>query len=474
MAIKSATQISIDDLAKLIVFVQVPTVELTWLVVHSTEQHLAVGEYFCREGDPLEYFYVVLEGELTISQRMAHEETVLGTTPAGIMGGELAFLSNALVANLSARAIMPTRLLLFNQPAFREIFAACPIFGARILQTAAERSQGRASILKQQEKMAALGKLAAGLAHELNNPAAAIQRAAKTLDATLRTLQTHALHLHKCDLRQEQLDQLAIFQQTITTQAKAPSTLSPLEISDCEETLGSWLDQLGINNAWTIAPTLVAAQVTVAQLQSVVEQIPAADVGDVLAWLHEGLSAGNMLSEIEESGRRISQLVASIKEYTYMDQGQVQEVDIQHGLENTLKILDHKLRGVAVTREYDRNLPHIWGRGGELNQVWTNLIDNAVDALHEKMNDDEAHLHVITRCEQAFVMVEVHDNGPGIPPEIQPRIFDPFFTTKDVGKGTGLGLDISYRIIRQHHGTIELQSRPGNTRFIVRLPINAG
>ncbi len=465
-----STTISTDELANLIVFAQVPPAELTWLVAHSIEQHLPIGEYFCREGDPPEYFYVVLAGELTISQRMAHEETVLGTTPAGIMGGELALLSNALVAELSARAIIPTRLLLFSQPVFREIFAACPIFGARILQTAAERSQGRASIVKQQEKMAALGKLAAGLAHELNNPAAAIQRAAKTLDATLRTLQTHALHLHKCDLRQDQFDQLAIFQQTITAQAKSQTTLSPLEISDCEEALGSWLDERGISDAWTIAPTLVAARVTVDQLLPLVEELPAADVGDVLAWLHEGLAAGSMLSEIEESGSRISQLVASIKEYTYMDQGQVQEVDIQHGLENTLKILGHKLRDIAVTREYDPNLPHILGRGGELNQVWTNLIDNAVDALHEKTND-EAHLHVITRCEQAFVMVEIHDNGPGIPAAIQPHIFEPFFTTKDVGKGTGLGLDISYRIIRQHRGTIELQSKPGNTRFIVRLPI---
>jgi len=470
MATQTATPISIDDLAPLIVFEQVPPSELSWLVAHCTEQQLRAGEYFCREDEPLEHFYVVLEGELTISQRMAHEEMVLGTTPLGIMGGELAFLSNAKVANLSARAIMPTRLLLFTQQVFREIFAACPIFGARILQTATERSQGRASILKQQEKMAALGKLAAGLAHELNNPAAAIQRAAKTLGSTLSTLQTHALHLHKCELTQTQLDHLVIFQQTIAKQAQSKSALSPIEVSDCEEELGNWLDERGVANAWTIAPTLVAAQVTMAQLSPVVEELPAADLSDVLAWLHESLSASSMLGEIEESGSRISQLVASIKEYTYMDQGQVQEVDIQHGLESTLKILGHKLRDVTVQREYDPTLPPILGRGSELNQVWTNLIDNAVDALHEKAKD-EAHLHVITRCEQAFVMVEIHDNGPGVPAEIQPRIFDPFFTTKDVGKGTGLGLDISYRIIRQHHGTIELQSKPGNTRFIVRLPI---
>ena len=253
-------------------------------------------------------------------------------------------------------------------------------------------------------------------------------------------------------------------------EAQSQSALSHIEGRDSEAELGNWLDARSVANAWTIAPTLVDAQVTVAQLQPVVEDLPAEDLSDVLAWLHESLSASSMLGEIEESGSRISQLVGSIKEYTYMDQGQVQEVDIQHGLENTLKILSHKLRDVTLQREYDPNLPSILGRCSEWNQVWTNLIDNAVDALQEKAKD-EAHIHVITRCEQAFVMVEIHDNGPGVPAEIQPRIFDPFFTTKDVGKGTGLGLDISYRIIRQHHGTIELQSKPGNTRFIVRLPI---
>ena len=243
-------------------------------------------------------------------------------------------------------------------------------------------------------------------------------------------------------------------------------------MSDCEEELGNWLDERGVANAWTIAPTLVAANVTLDRLRPVVEQLPVEDTSDVLAWLHEGLSAASMLNEIEESGSRISQLVGSIKEYTYMDQGQVQEVDIQRGLDNTLKMLSHKLRDVTVTCEYDPKLPHISGRGSELNQVWTNLIDNALDALHEKA-DGDAELHIITRCEQAFVMVEIDDNGPGIPREIQLRVFDPFFTTKDVGKGTGLGLDISYRIIHQHHGTIELQSKPGQTRFIVRLPSHA-
>lgn len=464
------TQVTLADLADLIALRDLPQAELTWLLENSSEQVLPVGAYFCREGEPQDLFYVVLEGELKISRLIEGEETVFGTTPAGIMGGEGTLLLNHPLADVTACAILPTRLLTLTSQAFREIFTHCPNFGARILQTTTERTQGRASIMKQQEKMAALGKLAAGLAHELNNPSAAIQRAAKMLGDTFVTLQRHAVLLNTCELSADQLKQLTLFQQTLNEQAKNPVRLSPLEASDREEAIGSWLDEFAVPNAWTIAPTLVAAQVTQEQLRPIVAQLPAERVGDVLTWLHEGLAAGSMLREIEESGQRISQLVASIKEYTYMDQGKMQEVDLQRGLDNTLNILGHKLRDVTVSREYDPKLPHILGRGGELNQVWTNLIDNATDALHEKAHGAPT-LRVITRCELDFAMVEIEDNGPGIPLEIQARVFDPFFTTKDVGKGSGLGLDISYRIIRQHHGTIELQSKPGQTRFIVRLPV---
>lgn len=227
--------------------------------------------------------------------------------------------------------------------------------------------------------------MAAGLAHELNNPSTAIQRAAKLLADTFVTLQRHAVLLNTCALTANQLKRLTLFQQTLTEQAKRQVTLFPLEVSDREEALGSWLDELAVANAWTIAPTLVAAQVTQERLQPIVAQLPADRIGDVLTWLHEGLAAGSMLREIEESGSRISQLVASIKKYTYMIKGEIRDWLTQRGLDNTLKILGHKLRDVTVSRHYDPNLPHILaGRGGELNQVWTDLIDNAADALHEK------------------------------------------------------------------------------------------
>lgn len=439
--------------------------ELQWLIDHSNTVELQRGDFFLRENAAADYFYIVLEGELQVMRIMHGKEVVVGTTPRGIIGGELALL-NGTDSLVTTQAIVPTRLMVFDRDAFREIFAATPLVGTRIFQIAAQRMQGYAVNVKQQEKMAALGKLAAGLAHELNNPAAAARRSADELRETLPHVQVQTLRLNALCLTNAQTERLVAFHQQAVQQAAAAAPLSPLEQSDREDDLGLWLDEHSVADAWEVASTFVAAQLSSDQLQPLLDDLPAESASDVLGWLHATLTTTTLLSEIEQSSARISELVKAIKSYTYMDKAPQQEVDIHKGLDNTLTVLSYRLKRVTVIREYDPTLPTIFARGGELNQVWTNLIANAIDAV-----DGTGTIWLKTRNENSYVMVEVTDDGHGITDDVLPRLFEPFFTTRDVGAGTGLGLDITYRIITQHSGTIEVQSQPGHTRFIIRLPI---
>lgn len=448
-------------------FADVPAAEVQWMLDNSREVHLEKGTFFLREDAPATEFYIVLAGELQVLRTVNGKEQVVGTTPPGIIGGEAALLTCS-PSKVSARALVPSDLMVFDLPAFRAMFAFAPTIGARVLQVAVERIQGFVTSRVQQEKMAALGKLSAGLAHELNNPAAAANRSAATLREALLQLQSQSMRLNLLNLSTEQIERLITFQQRTLSCTDVENLLSPLEQSDLEDELGAWFEDQGIDNSWEMAACFVGASVSKDDLSAMAASLGPDELQVVLTWLHQTFDATSMLNEIEQSTRRIADLVGAIKSYTYKDQAAFKEIDIHKGLESTLTVMGHKLKkgNIHVVREYDPNLPHIQGRGGELNQVWTNLIDNAIDAL-----DGKGTLRVITRCEQDFVMVEIADDGPGIPPEIQPRLFEPFFTTKEEGKGTGLGLDISYRIIQEHHGSIEVQSQPGQTRFIIRLPV---
>ena len=322
--------------------------------------------------------------------------------------------------------------------------------------------------LRRREKLASLGKLSAGLAHELNNPAAAARRAAGSLREAVARLEALALGRERPFSEAERRLAAVLESELEAARCHGPAEpLDPLAESDREEALAEWLDGRGVEGAWELAPTLACAGLTRERLETVEGLEDAGALAGVVQWLEATIEVRGLIDELEGSTARIADLAGAIKEYASMDRAP-QEVDLHEGLESTLKLLHHKLKmGIAVRRDYDRGLPRVQARAGELNQVWTNLIDNAIDAM-----DGRGRLTVRTRRDGAAAVVEIVDDGPGIPPEIRERVFDAFFTTKEVGKGTGLGLDIVRRIVEaRHKGEIAVESRPGETRFTVRLPI---
>jgi PAS domain S-box-containing protein len=322
--------------------------------------------------------------------------------------------------------------------------------------------------LRQTEKMAALGKLSAGLAHELNNPAAAAARASGQLLEGIDGLQSATSELGRMNLGPDLWTTVTDFYSRLRDRSSEALTLSPLEASDREEELLEWLEKHGIDNAWEVAPTLVAAGVRGEDLEAVATGLPADRLDDALVWVSKALVVQELARTVAHSSRSISALVDAVKSYSHMDRAPMQDVDVHEGIEDTITILGHKLkRGIQIVREYDRDLPHIEIRGSELNQVWTNLIDNSIAAMGE-----QGTITIRTYSENGRLTVEIADDGPGIPDEVQPRVFDPFFTTKEVGEGTGLGLDIVRRIVTGRcGGEVDFRSRPGETVFQVRLPL---
>lgn len=441
--------------------------ELNWVQENTREITVGQGEYVFRQGEPLPGFYIVLEGELQVTRFMMGHERVLGTTPRGVIVGEIPLLDGTLISTADACAIAPTRLLMFDITAFRHIFAYAPTLGARIIATATERMANIANIGRQQEKITALGKLASGLAHELNNPAAAVRRAAVSLRNSLYDLQLQALALPSTGLTPIQISELMAMQQDVI-RASAGVQLSALELNDRESAIAEWLESHGIENVWEMAPIFASAGVSVSELDTLIAAMQVSDPAPLLVWMCSAFGAASLVQELEHGTRRISDLVEKVKGYTYMDEAPVQDVDIHAALENTLTMLGQRLGDRRVVREFDRNLPRVAARGTELNLIWTNLIENAADATAVT-----GTIRLITRFENTFAMIEINDDGVGISPEIEQRIWEPFFTTKDPATHTGLGLDIVYRVVRGHSGTIEVRPEPGRTRFIIRLPIQA-
>jgi signal transduction histidine kinase len=455
---------NLKDLRKSPLFEGLSDEELQKLMDMAEPMFLRAGDVLMRQGEMGDAAYVVIKGEFEIQKQSGQSVIKIDVRNAGDVVGEMALLSRATrTATVVAKTDGET--LRIPPEAFEELLASSSTAAMAVLHWVMARLNQNESLLHQQEKMAALGTLSAGLAHELNNPAAAAQRSAAELNKNLVKLQALTHQIESMAFENDQTGWLDAFMQESSRRFSNPLKLDTLERIDLVDRLQNWLEANGVETAWEYAPAMVGFGWTVEEL----EKMRGSKLFEAaVRWLGIGCLTIGLLSEVQNAAGRISQIVRAMKSYTYLDQAPLLEVDVHEGLENTLVIMQHKLkRGVTVRREYSPDLPRIEAYASELNQVWTNIIDNAVDAMK-----GSGEITLRTYTEKEYVVVEIADTGPGIPEDIQSRIFEPFFTTKAPGQGTGLGLHISHDIVvNRHHGQLWVESKPGETKFKVLLPV---
>src|SRR5579864_3085102 len=452
-----------SDLRRVPAFADLPDDQLDWFLSNSQELHAAVGDSHIRQGDPADWMFVILEGQFQWRGDLGGD-TVTYPSKAGDVTGILPF-SRMKRYSVTFRALTEGRLLKFPASLFPELVQKMPELTARLVGYLSDRVRETTRVEQQRDRLASLGKLSAGLAHELNNPASAAKRATSQLRDVLKKIRDASHELGSRDLTPAQKAEIEKLETAFVQSDEVPP--DPLALSDLEEQIDSLLRSHGQTDLWQMAADLARRNVKPEALESLFAILDADTARAALVRIAASVEVATLLNEIESSTARISDLVRAIKEYTYMDQTPVQNVDIVKSLETTLTIMNHKLkRGVVVQRDYQRVPLLVNSFGSELNQVWTNIIDNAIDAMSGK-----GELRVRTYRDDDCVVVEIGDNGPGIPDDIKAHIFEPFFTTKRVGEGTGLGLDTTLRIVKRHRGNIQVSSEPGDTRFQVWLPL---
>ncbi|MDT4940122.1 MAG: hypothetical protein QOJ34_211 [Pseudonocardiales bacterium] len=460
----------IDELRTLFLFEKLTGEQLRWLCEHG---HVELHEpgYVLHEGEPATCLYVLLDGTIALSQKVGDDE--IETTRTGqrgvYAGAWAAFLpsdENRLY-NASMRAVTPVRLYTLSADNFTMLMRQWFPMSLHLLEGLFYGTQRTQRVIGDRERLLALGSLSAGLTHELNNPAAAAVRATSSLRERVAGMRHKLAKIAGGAWDRRQLETLMGIQERAAEQvAKAPD-LSPLEASDREDELSGWFDEHGLGNAYNIAPTFVQAGLDVAWLDQVHGLVGDEMLEGAVGWLNYTLETELLMNEIEDSTTRISTLVTAAKQYSQMDRAPHQVLDVHELLDSTLVMLSRKIGDVRVVKEYDRTLPAIPVYGAELNQVWTNIIDNALQAMA-----GSGTLTIRTSRGDETLQVEIADTGPGIPDNVVGRIFEPFFTTKPVGEGTGLGLDISWRIVvNKHRGDLTVESKPGETVFRVRLPL---
>ncbi|HWJ53320.1 MAG TPA: ATP-binding protein [Propionibacteriaceae bacterium] len=440
--------------------------QLEELVAGGIEVPVAPGVDLFREGEHADFWWLLVDGAVDLIRRVGREETVVARmdVPGRWAGGFRAWDEHG-VYLATGRGVRPGRVLRVPTEVLRDRANAWFPFGSHLIAGLYRTARSIESTARQRESLVTLGTLAAGLAHEINNPASAATRAVDGLDAAYQALLSALGRLAGSALSAEQFAALDTLRREIEPRVVE---FDPLERADREQALSSWLTGHGVERAWTIAPALAAVGVDLGWCERVAGVLEGTGLEAGLEWLANTFSATTLLTEVKESTRRISELVAAVRSYSQMDRASLQQIDVTEGLDTTMVVLSHKFSDdVTVVRDYAADVPPIEAYAGELNQVWTNLIDNALDAM-----DGQGTLRVGTRAGGDDITVEIGDTGPGMPPEVAAHAFEPFYTTKDVGRGTGLGLDIARRIVVERHGgEITIDSRPGQTVLRVRLPV---
>jgi signal transduction histidine kinase len=454
-----------DVLAALPLFAELPAEDLARLASSARMRDFPAGQLVMEEGTPPDALFVVVEGEVEITKRSADGEIPIALRGVGEPLGEISLLEDA-TRTASVKTTRPSVLVEICREDFHRILAASPKATLAILHTVTSRLRTTESMLRQHEKMASLGTLAAGIAHELNNPAAAIRRGAAQLREAVETFERESTALQGVCSTPARATIADALRRSDEPCPPGP-LLDPIARSDRTTALTDWLEGQGVEEPWSLAPVLVDGGWDVEGVTKLAGDFAGTELGIVIRWIAARCAVASLLREVGEGATRISELVSAVKSYSYLDQAPVKEVDVREGLESTLVILRHRLKeGVTVSLDLAADLPRIDAWAGELNQVWTNLLHNAVDAMGGK-----GTIAIRARAEGDGVKVEIEDDGPGIPPAIQTRIFDPFFTTKPPGVGTGLGLHITQSIVRKHRGRIGVESKPGRTMFDVWLPL---